>query len=288
MKIALLLLSVWLSSASSNPLSFKPEVSSIALTLGLRTSTTVTLAKPICVFSSGDVVDVFGVQTTADSIPIEIGNRTILTYQQTDGGARGPYRAARFMTPICTSLPFVPSRDPAVIRVQIEQYLFRVGDDDQCLNQAPFVSGNCNAPLKENVAYRFKYAVLNSSTNIILNETSWSDPIPLLRVADFALIDTWPGARTGGMVVITTLLVILLSLLLCGYGALMVYACCLKEETLLAEPQPVPRTYITHQKNIGFADVLQKEGQKPVARQSSVAAHYQEIDAASQAPVYEH
>ncbi|XP_078272625.1 uroplakin-3a-like [Rhinoraja longicauda] len=282
MKVALFLFSVWLPSASSVLLNAKPEIPSTAMIQGLRTSTTVTLSKPICVFSTGDVVEVFGVQTTATVLPSEIGNSTILTYQQTGGGASAPYRAASFAIPTCTMLPFMPSLDPAVIREEIEQYLFRVGNDVQCLNQLPFVTGDCNAPLKENVSYRFKYAVRSASTNTILDETLWSDPIPLLRVADFAVIDTQPGARTGGMVVITTILVILLSLLLCVFVTLLIYALGMKEEKLAMEQQSVPQTYVPHHKNEGFADVFQKEGLKLTASQSPGQAQYQAIDAEPQ------
>ncbi|XP_051886409.1 uroplakin-3a-like [Pristis pectinata] len=285
MKIALLLLSVWVPFTFCALINFKPEIPSTTLIRGLRTATTVTLAKPICIFASGDVVDVFGVQATASSIPNEIGNGSVNSYRQTRGGEIGPYRAGSFQIPMCTSSQFMASTDPVVIQAEINQYLFRVGNDVQCLNQVDTVPGNCNAPLNGKVPYRFKYAVRNSSTNTVINETLWSDSITLLQVSQPTVIDTWPGKRTGGMVVITTILVILLFLILCAFITLLMYVICMKEECPAMEQQPAPRSYITHQKNEGYAEVLPTGGLKPAAQKSPEQSHYQVVETSSQAPV---
>ncbi|GCB74743.1 hypothetical protein scyTo_0003834 [Scyliorhinus torazame] len=220
MKIVIFVFGVWILPALCDVLSFKPEVSLSSGIQALRTATTVTLSKPICVFSSGTVVDVFGVQATVNSIPTEIGNSTIMTYQQTAGGATGPYRAASFGKPACTSSPFVVSTDPVTIQAEINQYLCRIGNDVQCLSQVDNPPESCNAPLTAGVRYRFKYAVRNSSTSGYIDETLWSDSITLKLASEPTAIAP-TSRRTGGMVVITTILVILLFLLLCAFVALL-------------------------------------------------------------------
>ncbi|XP_067907373.1 uroplakin-3a-like [Heterodontus francisci] len=284
MKIPVLLLSVWIPSAVCVVLNFKPEVPLIPEIQGLRTATTVTLAKPICVFTDGTVVDVFGVQATVNSIADEIGNSSAMTYQQTRGGETGPYRAASFAIPICTPLPFMVSTDPAAIQAEINKYLFRVGNDVQCLSQINSFPESCNAPLTAGVKYRFKYAVRNESTNLIVVETLWSDSIDLLQAPEPTVIDTWPGKRTGGMVVITTILVILLFILLCAFAALLMYTLCLNKESPAIAQSPVPAQYVTHQKNRGFSEGTNVEVTKAVAQQPSEPERYQFIIDSAQAP----
>uniref|UniRef100_UPI00398F6846 uroplakin-3a-like isoform X1 n=2 Tax=Pristiophorus japonicus TaxID=55135 RepID=UPI00398F6846 len=284
MKTTLILFGVWIPSALCVVLNFKPEIPSTPDLQALRTATTVTLTKPICVFADGDVVDVFGVQTNAKPIPNEIGSSRVSTYQQTNGGKTGPYRAASFDIPTCTSAPFVVSTVPAQIREAINQYLFRVGNDAQCLSQISNLPENCNAPLNAHAQYRFKYAVRNISTNTFINETLWSDSITLLQAPEPTVIDTWPGKRTGGMVVITTILVILLSLLLCVFVALLIYLLCLKEGSPVVEQQPIPRSYLSHHQNLGFSEGTYADPAKAVSQQPPEPEHYQSIEA-SLAPV---
>ncbi|XP_067856193.1 uroplakin-3a-like isoform X2 [Heptranchias perlo] len=255
----------------------KPEIPLTPIIRAPRTATTVTLIKPICVFTNGNIVDVFGVQAAMNTNPNDIGNGSISTYQQTNGGKTGPYRAASFDIPTCTSLAFEASTVPAEIQAEIDKYLFRVGNDVQCLNQVNNLIENCNAPLNADVQYRFKYAVRNTSTNRIVDETLWSDSISLLKAPEPTDLDTWPGRRTGGMVVITTLLVILLFLILCAFVALLMYVLCLKEETLVVDQQPAPRTYFSHQKNRGFSESTYSEATKAVSQQPSEPERYQTI-----------
>ncbi|XP_078076229.1 uroplakin-3a-like [Mustelus asterias] len=262
MKIAVFFFSLWVSPALCVVLNVKPEVPSIGEIQALRTTTTVTLTKPICVFANGTIVDVFGVQASVNSIPNEIGNSSIRSYQQTRGGATGPYRAASFGMPDCTSSPFVASTNPARIQAEINDYLFRVGNDVRCLKQINNPPENCNAPLAAGGMYRFKYALRNGPTNVFIAETLWSDSITLLQASELSALAA-ASRRTGGMVVITTILVILLFLLLCAFVALLMYIFCLKKEIPAVQQQPPPVRYITHKKNPGFNPGATKAAAQP-------------------------
>ncbi|XP_043565169.1 uroplakin-3a-like [Chiloscyllium plagiosum] len=278
----ILLVCVWIQSAVSVVVNFKPEVPLTSDLLIFRTATTITLSKPLCVFPNESVVDVFGVQANVFPLPNEIGsvNRS---YQQTEGGATGPYRVASFATPTCTSLPFMASTDPARIQAEINKYLFRVGNDVQCLNQVNNPPENCNAPLKANATYRFKYVLRNKSTNVIENETLWSDPISLLRVFEPTRLNASPGGRTGGMVVITTILSILLFLLLCAFATILIYKFWGTKELARLEQQPVPRSYTTHVRNQDYSESIYSKASKPHPPQPTDQQRYQSTIAPAQA-----
>ncbi|XP_059833975.1 uroplakin-3a-like [Hypanus sabinus] len=273
MKIVLLLLAVWVPSTLCVSSSFKPEIPSATFFRGLRTSTTVTLAKPVCVFQSG-VVEVFGVQSTASTNDIGTSPQS---YQQTRGGELRPYRAGRFEILQCTSPLLRITADPKLVQKEINGYLFRVGNDVQCLNKIDTESGDCNAPLNGSASYRFKFAVRNSATGAIENETLWSEPISLIQVSDYRVINTEIGYRTGGMVVITTILVILLFLILCAFVISLVISY-MKEEHPVMEQQPIPKTYITHQRNEGYAETLPTAGPRLAAQQPTEPSLYQVIE----------
>ncbi|XP_060695886.1 uroplakin-3a-like [Hemiscyllium ocellatum] len=261
----ILLVCVWIPSTVSVVMNFKPEVPLTPDLLIVRTATTITLSKPICLFPN-ETVDVFGVQASVFPLPAEIGSM-IRSYQQTDGGATGPYRAASFATSTCTSLPFMLSTDPARVQAEIDKYLFRVGNDVQCLNQVNNPPENCNAPLRANATYRFKFAVRNTSTNVTENETLWSDPISLLRVFEPTGLNPSPGGRTGGMVVITTILSILLFLLLCAFATILIYKFWGSKELATLEQQPGPRSYTTHVRNQDYAESIYSKASKPPQQQ---------------------
>ncbi|XP_048448984.1 uroplakin-3a-like [Rhincodon typus] len=267
------LLCVWIPSAVSVVLNFKPEVSLTSDLLVIRTATTITLSKPICLFTNGTIVEVFGVQANSTSLPNEIGP-TIKNYQQTRGGATGPYRAASFVIATCTSSPFMASTDPTRIQAEIDEYLFRAGNDVQCLNQVSNPPEICNAPLEAGATYRFKYAVRNESTKAIEVETLWSDSISLLQVVEPTILSISPGGRTGGMVVITTILSILLFLLLCAFATMLIFKFWGSKELVTVE-QSVPRTYTTHVRNKGYSDRIYSQASKPDAPQPTDKLRYQ-------------
>ncbi|XP_078510145.1 uroplakin-3a [Lissotriton helveticus] len=198
-----------------------PQVVSPMRLANNPTLTTVALQKPVCVFDSAirkdpasggtlnyalyDVV-LYGMQATAPDNTIGAG-----TFRSTSGGATAPYIVAQFAVPNCTALGGGASDDT------LQQYLVRVGDNTTCLNDPNF-SGICNPPLANNTAYRFVYRLINKASARI-DQTLWSDQITTKAAKSSDSIDTWPGRRSGAMIVITSILSTLLFLLLAGFVA---------------------------------------------------------------------
>ncbi|XP_004676459.1 PREDICTED: uroplakin-3a [Condylura cristata] len=65
---------------------------------------------------------------------------------------------------------------------------------------------------------RFKYVLVNMSTGLVQDQTLWSDPISTKQPAPSSAIDTWPGRRSGGMIVVTAILGSLPFLLLLAFA----------------------------------------------------------------------
>nr|XP_014342534.1 PREDICTED: uroplakin-3a [Latimeria chalumnae] len=237
----------------------KPEIANPQFVAGNPTLTTISLEKPFCVFdrtisaSSGDfTVAVFAVKSTV-AVAENINDFT-QTYQSSREGTTAPYKAASFAVPNCDS-PLVLSNpvNVNVIRSLLNQYLIRIGDDTMCSN----MPGICNGPLTPNTAYRFKFVLLNG--NRPAAQTPWSSMISTRKSKPFEDIDTWPGKRTGGQVVVTTILVILLFLLLCGFVTTLVAS--ILGKTIFEPPtvtetvQPSTRApQETQQKNRAFVE----------------------------------
>ncbi|XP_008592744.1 PREDICTED: uroplakin-3b [Galeopterus variegatus] len=91
--------------------------------------------------------------------------------------------------------------------------VLRVGNDFGC-HQQPY----CNAPLPGPGPYSVKFLLMDASGSPKA-ETKWSDPITLCQGKAPGSIDTWPGRRSGGMVVITSILSSLAGLLLLAFLA---------------------------------------------------------------------
>lgn len=185
------------------------------------TLTTVALQKPVCVFEDdirGDAgvaapdfslysVALYGLQASAPETNLTFAG----SFQSTGGGLNVPFLVARFAVPNCTLLgAAAPAPAP------LQDYIVRVGDNTSCLEDPNF-SGVCNPPLGPNTAYRFVYGLLKNVT--ILGQTLWSDKITTKAVKGSDTLDTWPGRRSGGMIVITSILSVLLFLLLSGFVA---------------------------------------------------------------------
>ncbi|XP_072125505.1 uroplakin-3a-like [Mobula birostris] len=277
MKIVLSLLAVWVPCILCDPMNFKPEIPLTTSFRGLRTATTVTLSKPVCVFLGGDIVEVFGVQSTAPSIKNKIGNSKVKSYQESRGGELEPYHAGRFGIPLCTSPPFRINANPVLSPAEIDSYLFRAGNDVQCLKKIDNGSGICNAPLNGKASYRFKFALRNSTTHSIVSETLWSEPISLIQASDYRVINTQIGYRTGGMVVITTILVILLFLILCAFVISLVISY-MNGEGPAIEQQPIPKTYVAHHRNEDYAETLPTVGPRSTAQLPTEPSLYQVIE----------
>ncbi|XP_059270630.1 uroplakin-3b isoform X1 [Mustela nigripes] len=113
------------------------------------------------------------------------------------------------------SLDQLPCQEPAGGGRDIP--LLRVGNDPGCLAdllQPPY----CNSPLPSPGPYRVKFLLMDASSSPQA-ETRWSDPIALHQGKSPASIDTWPGRRSGAMIVITSVLSSLAGLLLLAFLA---------------------------------------------------------------------
>lgn len=108
----------------------------------------------------------------------------------------------------------LPCEDPAGDgRVAV----LRVGNDPGCLADLQRPS-YCNSPLPAPGPYRVKFLLMDAR-GAPQAETRWSDPITLHQGKSPGSIDTWPGRRSGGMIVITSILSSLAGLLLLAFLA---------------------------------------------------------------------
>ncbi|KAM9203613.1 uroplakin-3a [Mergus octosetaceus] len=215
--------------------SLKPQLGDPQLATNNPTLTTVTLEKPFCMFDSSlypnrsYTIYLYVMKESASamsSLVTDDSNKPLgSTFQQTSGGQLGPYNAAFFDVPDCAVPPRLAdvggmNKAPHVLK----QYLFRVGDDGTCLYDPNFL-GVCNPPLAPDTTYRFKYVLVDNSEGMVKDQTLWSDPIKTRRVSKLPMkIDTWPGRRSGGMIVITSILSVLVFLLLTGFLASVFFA----------------------------------------------------------------
>ncbi|XP_063784966.1 uroplakin-3a isoform X2 [Pseudophryne corroboree] len=186
--------------ASSNVCRFNP------------TQTTIALEKPYCFYISvaPAVVSLYVATNGAPSTAISSTN----TYTTTGAGSTAPYLAATFENPNCTNTPVISQLgDPSVVQSILDRYIVRVGNDENCFNKIP-----CNGPLKNGTGYRFKYLFYNSNGNMVY-ESDWSSQITTSTGKSPGNMDTWPGGRSGGMIVITSILSVLMFLILAGLVA---------------------------------------------------------------------
>ncbi|KAM6162527.1 uroplakin-3a isoform 1-T1 [Erethizon dorsatum] len=210
----------------------QPQLASITFATNNPTLTTVALEKPLCMFDSTEpltgtykfylyvMADLVGSRNTS----IQDRNKTPLraTFQQTAGGRTGPYKAAAFDLTPCSDLPSLDAvGDVNQVLEILDAYLVRVGDNRTCLGDPNF-RGLCNPPLSAATAYRFKYVLVNMSMGLVQDESLWSDPIRTNQPTPYAAIDTWPGRRSGGMIVITSILGSLPFFLLLGFSGAIV------------------------------------------------------------------
>ncbi|XP_012614527.1 uroplakin-3b [Microcebus murinus] len=91
--------------------------------------------------------------------------------------------------------------------------LLRVGNDHGC--HQPLY---CNAPLPSPGPYRVKFLLMDTRGSPKA-QTRWSEDITLHQGKAPGSIDTWPGRRSGGMIVITSVLSSLAGLLLLAFLA---------------------------------------------------------------------
>ncbi|CAH2278317.1 uroplakin-3a isoform X1 [Pelobates cultripes] len=183
------------------------------------TQTTITLEKPYCLSTAGNAVYLYVMQSGASSNAVINAANNILTttYSQSTGGSKQPYLAASFAIPSCSSLPdFTNLGDPTKAQSILDSYIVRVGADVTCLTDPNF-TGYCNPPLNNSTAYRFKYVYADAG-GVAQYQTDWSAPITTNGGKAYSTIDTWPGRRSGGMIVLTSILSVLLFFLLVGFA----------------------------------------------------------------------
>lgn len=76
------------------------------------------------------------------------------TFQQTEGGRTGPYKAAAFDLTPCSDSPSLDDvRDVSRASEILNAYLIRVGANGTCLSDPNF-QGLCNPPLSAATEYR--------------------------------------------------------------------------------------------------------------------------------------
>ncbi|XP_069870612.1 uroplakin-3a-like [Dipodomys merriami] len=212
----------------SSTVNLQPQLASVTFATNNPTLTTVALEKPLCVFDSleplpGDYeVYLYAMADSASSGNASVQDDTKVplssTFRQTRGGRTGPYKAAAFDLTPCSDLPSLDAIGDVTQASEIlSAYLVRVGDNGTCLWDPNF-RGLCNPPLSAATAYRFKYVLVNMSTGLVEDQTLWSDPIYTNRPSSCLGIDTWPGRRSGGMIVITSILGSLPFFLLVGFA----------------------------------------------------------------------
>ncbi|XP_010632643.1 uroplakin-3a [Fukomys damarensis] len=217
---------------SGSTVDLQPQLASITFATNNPTLTTVALEKPLCVFDSTEpltgtykvylyvTVDSVGSRNTS----VQDSGKSPLTstFRQTVGGRTSPYRAAAFDLTPCSDLPSLDTvKDVNQASEILDAYLVRVGDNGACLWDPNF-RGICNPPLSAATAYRFKYALVNVSSGLVQDESLWSDHIRTNQLTPYAAIDTWPGRRSGGMIVITSVLGSLPFFLLVGFAGAIV------------------------------------------------------------------
>ncbi|XP_014405649.1 PREDICTED: uroplakin-3b isoform X2 [Myotis brandtii] len=110
------------------------------------------------------------------------------------------------------SLDQLPCEDPVG-----DIPVLRVGNDPGCLADLHQPS-YCNTPLPGPGPYRVKFLLMDAGGSPQA-ETRWSGPITLHQGKSPGSIDTWPGRRSGDMIVITSILSSLAGLLLLAFLA---------------------------------------------------------------------
>ncbi|XP_033090023.1 uroplakin-3a [Trachypithecus francoisi] len=210
----------------------QPQLASVTFTTNNPTLTTVALEKPLCMFDSSEALTgthkvylyVLVDSAGSSNASVQDSAKTPLdsTFLQTEGGRTGPYKAMAFDLIPCSDLPSLDAvGDVSQVSQILNAYLVRVGANRTCLWDPNF-QGLCNPPLSAATEYRFKYVLVNMSTGLVEDQTLWSDPIRTNQLTPYSAIDTWPGRRSGGMIVITSILGSLPFFLLVGFAGAIV------------------------------------------------------------------
>ncbi|XP_072452722.1 uroplakin-3a [Notamacropus eugenii] len=207
----------------------EPQLASITFATNNPTLTTITLEKPFCMFNASIPqnvsyeVNLYVMVNSGNIWHAAIkDNRSFpmnSTFQETARGQRAPYKATSFILPQCGDLPSLDEAGDVSKSAEIlSAYVVRVGDDHYCLLDPNF-RGTCNPPLTRATEYRFKYVLINTLSGLVEDQTLWSQPIRTNQISPYSEIDTWPGRRSGAMIVITSILSTLVFFQLLGFAA---------------------------------------------------------------------
>ncbi|KAJ6668451.1 hypothetical protein lerEdw1_011933 [Lerista edwardsae] len=222
--------------------SVRPHMANRKFATNNPTLTTIALAKPFCVFDGsmlkGSSYKVYlyvmahSASSSASSVTDNGSKPLGTTFQQTNGGQKGPYKAAVFDVPDCASPPkLFDAADPTQAPAVLTRYLIRVGNDSSCLYDPNFLDV-CNPPLFQATTYRFKYLLVDRIAGIMKDQTLWSHPIKTKMLKQSVTIDTLPGQRSGGMIVIACILSMLMVLLVAGFLVAIYMSVTWSEDTL--------------------------------------------------------
>ncbi|XP_073526661.1 uroplakin-3b isoform X2 [Phyllobates terribilis] len=207
---------VTLSAVAADFTSYIPQLASTALQ-GRLTATTFILSKPKCIFNLA----------TTNNVWIVVANNAV---QLSDNDLIN--KDAKYST--FSTLGYyhtLTNTENSYSCDNIAEYI-QIGNDMSCFGN----SDSCNGPLTSTGPYRVIFVVMDS-TGAFVDKTGWSGPITLRQGKASSLIDTWPGRRSGGMIVITSILSVLLAtFLVCLIGTFIVgrqnIICCKKTEKI--------------------------------------------------------
>ncbi|XP_074870089.1 uroplakin-3b [Carettochelys insculpta] len=190
---------------------YTPQITAQALE-GKLTATTFTLDQPICIFEQY-------VNSTDDIwLVVAFTNATAAFKNPTSPTQIPPYQklstTLHYMT-LKTSIGLYPCAENRATRV------LRVGSDTSCRDDHSLEY--CNGPLPSPGPYRVKFLIMDSNGSKA--ETRWSQQILLKQGRKPRSIDTWPGRRSGTMVVITSILSSFIGILVILFLCTVAYEC---------------------------------------------------------------
>uniref|UniRef100_A0A8D0DH98 Uroplakin 3B n=1 Tax=Salvator merianae TaxID=96440 RepID=A0A8D0DH98_SALMN len=99
--------------------------------------------------------------------------------------------------------------------------VLRIGNESSCKNDDSRT--HCNGPLPSPGPFRVKFLAMDSKGSKA--ETRWSAPITLNKAQAWKTVDTWPGRRSGDMIVITVILSALCGVVTIGFLGTVAYEC---------------------------------------------------------------
>ncbi|XP_053130967.1 uroplakin-3b [Hemicordylus capensis] len=190
---------------------YTPHITELSLE-GKITTSTFALETPNCVFDNfANSSDIIWLVVTFSNVTGTFQNppnpQRIPTYEDL-------YTTFSYMTMRSTlsQFPCSPGQSRRVLRV---------GNESVCKNDDGRT--NCNSPLPSPGTYRVKFLVMNSTG--ARAETRWSAPIELRKAQAWQTVDTWPGRRSGDMIVITVILSVLCGVVTVGFLSTVCYEC---------------------------------------------------------------